>query len=79
MLQEGMMQNDFAKEAKVVRRASEYLGILLPETYGKILEILDTAQEYYSYLLQDQALPWGKLSHLSSKNKKIIFGIKTRT
>lgn len=73
------MQNDFAKEAKVVRRASEYLGILLPETYGKILEILDTAQEYYSYLLQDQALPWGKLSHSSSKNKKIIFGIKTRT
>jgi hypothetical protein len=59
-LQDGMMQNDFAKEAKVVRRASEYLGILLPETYGKILEILDPAQEYYSYLLQDQALPWGQ-------------------
>lgn len=53
-LQEGLRQNDFAKEAKVVRRASEYIEILLPETHGKILEILDTAQEYYSNLPQER-------------------------
>lgn len=49
-LQEGLRQNDFAKEAKVVRRAGEYIEILLPETHGKILEILDMAQEYYFQL-----------------------------
>ena len=49
-----MRQNDFAKKAKVVRQVSEYIEIFLLETHGKILEILDTAQEYYSHLPQEK-------------------------
>lgn len=53
-LQAGLRENDFAKEAKVVRRASEHIEVLLPETYDTILEILDKAQEYYSHLPQEK-------------------------
>lgn len=53
-LQAGLRQNDFAKEARVVRRASEHIQILLPETYDTIIEILDKAQEYYSHLPQEK-------------------------
>jgi aminoglycoside phosphotransferase (APT) family kinase protein len=53
-LQEGLKQNDFAREAKVVRRASEHIQVLLPAAYEKILEILDRAQEYYSQLPQEE-------------------------
>ena len=53
-LQVGLRQNDFAREAKVVRRASEHIEVLLPETHGKILEILDRAQEYYASLPQEK-------------------------
>jgi thiamine kinase-like enzyme len=53
-LQTGLKQNNFTNEAKVVRRASEHIQILLPETYGKILEILDKAQEQYSSLPQEK-------------------------
>jgi thiamine kinase-like enzyme len=50
----GLRQNDFTKEAKVVKRASEHIQVLLPESYDKILEILDKAQEYYSHLPQEK-------------------------
>ena len=53
-LQVGLRQNDFTKEAKVVRRASEHIQVLLPETYNKILEILDKAQGIYSNLPQEK-------------------------
>jgi hypothetical protein len=53
-LQVGLKQNDFAKEAKVVKRASEHIQVLLPATYDKILEILDKAQKYYSQLPQER-------------------------
>ena len=53
-LQVGLKQNDFAKEAKVVKRASEHIQVLLPETYDKILEILDKAQERYFSLPQEK-------------------------
>lgn len=52
-LQEGLRQNDFVKEAKVVKRASEHIQVLLPAAYDKILEILDKAQEHYSRLPQE--------------------------
>ena len=53
-LQVGLKRNDFAKEAKVVKRASEHIQILLPETYNKIIGIVDKAQEYYSALPQEK-------------------------
>jgi hypothetical protein len=53
-LQADLKQNSFIKEAKVVKRASEHIQILLPETYAKIVEIVDKAEEYYSRLLQEQ-------------------------
>ena len=53
-LQADLKQNDFAKEAKVVRRASEHIQVLLPETYDKIIELLDKAQERYASLPQEQ-------------------------
>jgi hypothetical protein len=52
-LQSGLKQNDFTKEAKVVKRASEHIQVLLPETYAKILSIVDEAQERYSRLPQE--------------------------
>jgi thiamine kinase-like enzyme len=54
-LQSDLKQNDFSKEAKVVKRASEHIQILLPDTYQKILEILDRAEERYSGLPQEQS------------------------
>jgi thiamine kinase-like enzyme len=52
-LKADLKQNDFAKEAKVVKRASEHIQVLLPETYDKILQILDQTQERYSSLPQE--------------------------
>lgn len=52
-LQGNLRQNTLANEAKVVKRASEHIQVLLPETYEKILEILDRAQERYSNLPQE--------------------------
>ena len=53
-LQAELKQNSFSNEAKVVRRASEHIQVLLPETYNKILEILEKAQERYSSLPQEK-------------------------
>jgi hypothetical protein len=53
-LQAELKENTFAKEAKVVKRASEHIQVLLPETYDKILEILDRAQANYSSLPQEK-------------------------
>lgn len=53
-LQADLKQNDFSKEAKVVKRASEHIQILLPDTYQKIIEIVDGAEEYYSNLPQEK-------------------------
>jgi hypothetical protein len=53
-LRTGLKQNTFANEAKVVRRASEHIQILLPETYEKILEILDKLQEQYFHSAQEK-------------------------
>lgn len=53
-LQSGLKQNTFTNEVKVVKRASEHIQVLLPETYDKILEVLDKAQERYSDLPQEK-------------------------
>jgi thiamine kinase-like enzyme len=53
-LQSGLKQNDFGKEAKVVKRASEHIQVLLPETYDRILAILEKAQERYFQLPQEK-------------------------
>jgi hypothetical protein len=52
-LQSDLKQNNFGKEAKVVKRASEHIQVLLPETYSKIVEIVDKAEEQYSHLPQE--------------------------
>lgn len=53
-LQAELSENSFTNEVKVVKRASEHIQVLLPETYDKILETLDKAQERYSYLPQER-------------------------
>ena len=53
-LQSELKQNNFTNEAKVVKRASEHIQVLLPETHHKILEILDKVQEKYSALPQEK-------------------------
>ncbi len=53
-LQSDLKQNDFTREAKVVRRASEHIQTLLPDTYQKILEVVDRAEECYSSLPQEE-------------------------
>jgi len=53
-LQSELKQNTFTNEVKVVKRASEHIQVLLPETYDKILEILDKAQGHYSSLPQEK-------------------------
>jgi hypothetical protein len=53
-LQADLKQNNFISEAKVVRRASEHIQILLPDTYQKILEVVGRAEEQYSSLPQEQ-------------------------
>jgi hypothetical protein len=53
-LQADLRQNNFTNEAKVVRRASEHIQILLPDAYNKILEIVDRAEEQYSRLPQEK-------------------------
>jgi thiamine kinase-like enzyme len=52
-LQEGLKQNTFSKEAKVVKRASEHIQVLLPETYNKIVEIVENAEEGYTHFSQE--------------------------
>jgi len=52
-LQTDLKQNTFSKEAKVVRRASEHIQVLLPETYNKIVEIVEKAEEGYTHLSQE--------------------------
>jgi len=52
-LQADLKQNTFNKEAKVVRRASEHIQVLLPETYNKIIEILEKAEEGYAHHAQE--------------------------
>jgi aminoglycoside phosphotransferase (APT) family kinase protein len=37
----------------VVKRASEHIQVLLPETYNKIVETVEKAHEYYSHLPQE--------------------------
>ena len=53
-LQAGLKENTFTKEAKVVKRASEHIQALLPETYDTILNILDTLQKCYADLPQEK-------------------------
>ena len=53
-LQSDLKQNDFSKEAKVVKRASEHIQILLPDIHQKIVEVVDRAEEQYSGLPQEQ-------------------------
>jgi phosphotransferase family enzyme len=53
-LQSELKQNTFTNEVKVVKRASEHIQVLLPETYDNILEILDKLERYYSNLPQEK-------------------------
>jgi hypothetical protein len=53
-LQADLRQNNFHDEAKVVKRASEHIQILLPDTYNQILETLTDAQEQYTRLPQEK-------------------------
>jgi hypothetical protein len=53
-LQIGLKQNTLNHEVKVVKRASEHIHVLLPETYEKILEILDQIEGHYSSLPQEK-------------------------
>jgi hypothetical protein len=53
-LQSELKQNTYTNEVKVVKRASEHIQVLLPETYDKILEILAQAEEHYSHLPQEK-------------------------
>lgn len=52
-LQAELKQNTFTNEVKVVKRASEHIQVLLPETHDKILEILDKLKEHYSNLPEE--------------------------
>jgi aminoglycoside phosphotransferase (APT) family kinase protein len=52
-LQADLKQNTLANEAKVVKRASEHIQVLLPATYNKIIEIVDEIEEHYSRLPQE--------------------------
>ena len=53
-LQSELRQNDFVSEAKVVRRASEHVQVLLPAAHAKIAGILEKAERYYSGLPQER-------------------------
>jgi hypothetical protein len=53
-LQAELRQNTFTNEVKVVKRASEHIQVLLPETYDKILETVDQAQELYLALPEER-------------------------
>lgn len=53
-LQAGLKENSFTNEAKVVKRASEHIQALLPETYDKIITILETLQTHYADLPQEK-------------------------
>ena len=53
-LQADLRQNTFAKEVKVVKRASEHIQVLLPQAHAKLLQIVDQAEEQYSALPQEK-------------------------
>ena len=53
-LQTDLKENTLTKEVKVVKRASEHIQVLLPETHDKILEILDKVEAQYSNLPQEK-------------------------
>lgn len=53
-LQAELRQNNFVNEVTVVKRASEHIQVLLPETYDKILETLDQTQARYLSLPQER-------------------------
>ena len=53
-LQSDLKQNTFTREVKVVKRASEHIQVLLPETHDKILEILDQLEGHYANLPQEK-------------------------
>jgi hypothetical protein len=53
-LQIDLKQKTLIDEVRVVKRASEHIQVLLPETYTKILEILDKVEERYSNLPQEK-------------------------
>lgn len=53
-LQQGLKENTFDNEAKVVRRASEHIQALLPEAHDKILHIIDELQKRYADLPQEK-------------------------
>lgn len=53
-LQTELKENTLTKEVKVVRRASEHIQVLLPETHDKIIEILDQVEGEYSKLPQEK-------------------------
>jgi aminoglycoside phosphotransferase (APT) family kinase protein len=53
-LQTELRENTLTKEVKVVKRASEHIQVLLPETHDKIIEILDQIEGQYSNLPQEK-------------------------
>ena len=54
ILQAELKQNTLTNEVNVVKRASEHIQVLLPETYDKILELLDQIKERYFDLPQEK-------------------------
>ncbi|RPJ21661.1 MAG: aminoglycoside phosphotransferase family protein [Chloroflexi bacterium] len=52
-LQSELKENTLTKEVNVVKRASEHIQVLLPDTYDKILEILNKLETQYSNLPQE--------------------------
>src|SRR6185295_6242859 len=63
-----LKQNDFSKEAKVVRRAAEHIQALLPGTYNKIIEIVVAAEEGYAGLPQESPT----LTHADFKSDHLL-------
>ena len=53
-LQADLRQNTLTNEVKVVKRASEHIQVLLPDTYNKIIEIVDKIQDRYMALPQEK-------------------------
>ena len=53
-LQAGLKENTLTNEARVVRRASEHIQVLIPETHDKILKIVDGVEAHYSRLPQEK-------------------------
>ncbi|MEO7840014.1 MAG: aminoglycoside phosphotransferase family protein, partial [Anaerolineales bacterium] len=53
-LQTDLKENTLTKEVKVVKRASEHIQVLLPETHDRILELMDQVERRYSELPQEK-------------------------